>query len=187
MDKEVKIIKTSTPKFAKMVSNKYAYAPAKDVQKDLEENHNRKISRSYISSLSQTVSNLLLKQEENWEYEIAKMDKEVVTISMGLDGTCMPMGEINWREAMCGTFSFYDINGERMQTIYIANAPEYGKQTFKEKFDKEALAIKNKFPKAEVIGVADGASILPQKSRQFKKKSNSSQKLESHALILTDS
>ena len=140
-----------------MVSNKYAYVPAKAVQEDLQENHNRKISRSFIRSTSQLVSNLLLKQEEDWEYEIAKMDKEVVTISMGLDGTCMPMGETNWREAMCGTFSFYDINGERMQTMYIANAPEYGKQTFKEKFDKEALAIKKKFPKAEVIGVADGA------------------------------
>ena len=85
------------------------------------------------------------------------MDKEVATIAMGLDGTCMPMGETNWREAMCGTFSFYDIDGERMQTIYIANAPEYGKQSFKKKFDKEALAIKKNFPKAKIIGVADGA------------------------------
>ncbi|SFV52410.1 hypothetical protein MNB_SV-12-253 [hydrothermal vent metagenome] len=157
VEKKAKIIKTATPKFAKIVSNKYAHAPAKAVQKDLEENHNREISRSFIRSTSQIVSNLLLKQEENWEYEIAEMDKEVATISMGLDGTCMPMGETSWREAMCGTFSFYDINGERMQTIYIANAPEYGKQSFKEKFDKEALAIKKKFPKAKIVGVADGA------------------------------
>ena len=140
-----------------MVSNKYAYAPAKEVQKDLEVNHNRKISHSYISTLSQTVSNLLLKQEEHWEYEIASMEKEVATIAMGLDGTCMPMGETNWREAMCGTFSFYDSNGERMHTIYIANAPEYGKESFKKRFDKEVLAIKKRFPKAKMIGVADGA------------------------------
>jgi len=58
-----------------MVSNKYAYTPAKAVQEDLEENHNRKISCSFIRSTSQIVSNLLLKQEENWEYEIVKMDK----------------------------------------------------------------------------------------------------------------
>ena len=108
-------------------------------------------------NISQIVSNLLLKQEEDWDYEIAEMDKKVATIAIGLDGTCMPMGETNWREAMCGTFSFYDIEGERMQTIYIANAPEYGKETFKNKFDKEVLAIKNKFPEAQIIGVADGA------------------------------
>ncbi|MDQ7047207.1 MAG: hypothetical protein Q9M39_06165 [Sulfurovum sp.] len=89
-----------------MVSNKYNNAPAQAVQKDLEENHNRNISCSFIRSTSQIVSNLLLKQEDNWEYEIVKMDKEVATISLGLDGTCMPMGESNWREAMCGTFSF---------------------------------------------------------------------------------
>ena len=69
----------------------------------------------------------------------------------------MPMGESNWREAMCGTFSLYDKNGDRMQTIYIANAPEYGKKSFKKRFDKEVVAIKKKFPKAKIIGVADGA------------------------------
>lgn len=140
-----------------MVSSKYAHAPAKAVQEDLKENHNRAISRSFIQSISQLVSNILLKQEENWEYEVPQMPKEVKTISMGLDGTCMPMGETNWREAMCGTFSLYDENGVRMHTIYIANAPEYGKGDFKNRFDKEAFAIKKKFPEAEVIGVADGA------------------------------
>lgn len=87
-----------------MLSNKYAHAPAKAVQEDLKENHNRKISCSFIRSTSQIVSNLLLKQEENWEYKIVDMDKKVVTVAMGLDGTCMPMGETSWREAMCGTF-----------------------------------------------------------------------------------
>lgn len=140
-----------------MVSNKYAYIPAEAVKKDLEENHNRKISTSFIINISQMVSNLLLEQEKDWEYEIPNMAREVATISMGLDGTCMPMGETNWREAMCGTFSFYDIYGNRMHTIYIANAPEYGKNSFKERFDKEALSIKNKFPDAKIVGVADGA------------------------------
>ena len=140
-----------------MLSNKYAHAPAKAVQDDLEENHNRKISQSFIQSTSQIVSNMLIKQEEDWEYKIPDMPRVVKTIGMGLDGTCMPMGETNWREAMCGTFSFYDENGERMHTIYIANAPEYGKENFKNKFDKEALAVKKKFPNAKIIGIADGA------------------------------
>ena len=157
VEKEAHIIKTATPKFAKMLSYKYAYVPAKVVQEDLKENHNRKISRSFIQSTTQVVSNILLKQEEDWEYEIPKTPRVAKTISMGLDGTCMPMGETNWREAMCGTFSLFDENGDRMQTIYIANAPEYGKESFKKRFDKEALAIKKKFPKAKIIGVADGA------------------------------
>lgn len=157
VEKRAHIIKTATPKFAKMLSYKYAHAPAKAVQEDLEENHNRKISHSFIQNTSQIVSNMLIKQEEDWEYKIPDMPRVVKTIGMGLDGTCMPMGETNWREAMCGTFSFYDINGVRMHTVYVANAPEYGKNSFKTRMDKEALAIKEKFPKAKIIGVADGA------------------------------
>ena len=140
-----------------MLTYKYNHNPAKIVQEDFQENHNRKISRSYIQKISQIVSNILLKQEEDWEYKIPDMEAEVATISIGIDGTCMPMGESSWREAMCGTFSFFDKNGNRMSTIYIANAPEYGKGNFKERLDKEAINIKKEFPEAQIIGVADGA------------------------------
>jgi hypothetical protein len=58
-----------------MVSNKYAYAPANAVREDLKNNHNREISCSFIQSISQLVSNALLKQEEDWEYEIPQMPK----------------------------------------------------------------------------------------------------------------
>ena len=166
VEKEAKIIKTSTPKFAKMVCNKYCYATAKEVQNDLEENHHRKVSCSFIRTLSQCVSNRLLAQEEEWEYEIAKIDQEITTIVIGIDGTCMPMGESQWREAMCGTFSLYDRQGKRVETIYIANAPEYGKASFKKRLDKEVVALQKQFPKATIIGIADGAkenwSILEQ-------------------------
>ena len=157
LEKNAHIIKTSTPKFAKILSYKYAHMPVKVVQKDLSENHNRAISCSFIQNTSQLIGNILLNQEENWEYEIVKTPKIVKTISIGIDGTCMPMGDIHWREAMCGTISLYDENGERMHTIYIANAPEYGKERFKYRLDKEILAIKKQFPKAKIIGVADGA------------------------------
>jgi hypothetical protein len=157
VEKKAHIINTATPKFAKMLTYKYNHNPAKIVQEDFQENHNRKISRSYIQKISQIVSNILLKQEEDWDYKIPDMEAEVATISIGIDGTCMPMGESSWREAMCGTFSFFDKNGNRMSTIYIANAPEYGKDNFKERLDKEAINIKKEFPEAQIIGVADGA------------------------------
>ncbi len=69
----------------------------------------------------------------------------------------MPMGDIHWREAMCGTISLYNEDAKRMHTIYVANAPEYGKESFKSRMDKEIISIKKQFPKANVIGVADGA------------------------------
>jgi hypothetical protein len=35
-----------------------------------------------------------------------------------------------WREAMTGSLSLYDKHGERLHTIYVGAAPEYGKKTF---------------------------------------------------------
>jgi hypothetical protein len=35
-----------------------------------------------------------------------------------------------WREAMTGSLSLYDKHGERLHTIYVGAAPEYGKETF---------------------------------------------------------
>lgn len=131
--------------------------PVSVVQQDLSENHNRKTSSTFIQTISQITSNLLTSQEENYEYTIPKMEQEVETISIGIDGTCMPMGDVHWREAMCGTISLYDKDTTRMHTIYVANAPEYGKESFKKRMDKEIVAIKKQFPNANIIGVADGA------------------------------
>jgi hypothetical protein len=175
VEKKVHIIKTATPKFAKMISYKYIHTSAKTVEEDLKNNHNRKISKSYIQTLSQIVSNSLLKQEDNWEYEIPKMSqesKDIKTISIGLDGTCMPMGETSWREAMCGTISMYNADGKRVHTLYVANAPEYGKAKFKERMNREILNIEKKFPDAKIIGVADGGIGL---SEELKKQFSSMQ------------
>ena len=90
VEKKAHIINTATPKFAKMLTYKYNHNPAKIVQEDFQENHNRKISSSYIQKISQIVSNILLKQEEDWDYKIPDMEAEVATISIGIDGTCMP-------------------------------------------------------------------------------------------------
>jgi hypothetical protein len=43
----------------------------------------------------------------------------VATVGIGLDGTCMLIGEEGYREAMVGTLSLYDSEGERQQTIYL--------------------------------------------------------------------
>ena len=42
-----------------------------------------------------------------------------------------------WRQAMVGSISLYDKEGERIHTSYIAQAPEYGKEKFYRDFLKE--------------------------------------------------
>ena len=49
----------------------------------------------------------------------------VRTISVGLDGTCLLLVDDGHRQAMVGTVSLYDRDGERLHTIYVAATPEY--------------------------------------------------------------
>ncbi|CAA6820610.1 MAG: Unknown protein [uncultured Sulfurovum sp.] len=60
-------------------------------------------------------------------------------------------------EKQCVELSRYMMIKGKENILYIANAPEYGKKTFKERLDKEILSIKKQFPEAKIIGVADGA------------------------------
>ena len=122
LDSSSRIVGTSTPKFAKMVSSKYACDGAPGVQRDLADNHNRPVALSFIKNVSDTVGTIALAKEEDWSYQIPDLPKAVGSISVGLDGTCLNMIEDGWREAMCGTIAFFNRRGERMHTIYAAAA-----------------------------------------------------------------
>jgi hypothetical protein len=69
----------------------------------------------------------------------------------------MLMCEGGYRQAMVGTIALYDSAGERQHTTYIAAAPEYGKEKFKERLTREIERTKSMYPSALRIGIADGA------------------------------
>lgn len=158
LDIGCRIINTSTPKFAKMISSKYACDAAPGVQRDLADNHNRQIALSFIKNTVDAVGVIAEAKEESWSYQLPDMPKAVKAISIGLDGTCLNMMEEGWREAMCGTIALFDNKGERMHTIYTAASPEYGKETFLNKLSLEVERIVSLYPKAKVLGIADGAT-----------------------------
>lgn len=51
MERNARIVVTSTPKFAKQISSKMSYGAAAEVQRDLSENHGREVALSYIQRL----------------------------------------------------------------------------------------------------------------------------------------
>jgi hypothetical protein len=158
LEREGRIIITSTPLFAKQVSSKLAYGSARDVQRDLGENHHRPVAVSYIQRISEAVASIIEAKEESWNYVPPKMDVEINSVAIGLDGTCMLLCESGWREAMVGTVSLYDAEGERQHTIYIGATPEYGKAQFLERLEREIQRTKARYPQATYVGVADGAA-----------------------------
>ncbi len=157
LDRDARIIVSSTPKFAKMVSHKYAEFGSARVQHDLQENHGRTVSRCLIQDVAEAVAAVAWAKEEDWSYSLPKLDTPPATITVSLDGACTLMCEDGWREAMVGTLGFYERAGERLHTIYLAATPEYGKATFLGRMEREVLSVKEKYPRAPYVGLADGA------------------------------
>ncbi|MCL2722792.1 MAG: ISKra4 family transposase [Treponema sp.] len=155
LDNDARILVYSTPKFSKMVSQKYSQFGSRQVQKDLKENHGRFISHTYIQDISSAVGDVALNNP--WKYSTGVYSSDVSTIGISLDGTCMLLRQDGWRQAMVGSVSLYDKTGERLHTTYIAQAPEYGKETFFDEFTKEIETIKKNYQGKTYIGVADGA------------------------------
>jgi hypothetical protein len=156
LDNDARILVFSTPKFSKMVSQKYSQIGSRQVQRDLQENHGRSISHTYIQNISQAVGKVAL--SKSWKYATGVEPSNVSSIGISLDGTCMLLREDGWRLAMVGSISLYDYKGERLHTTYIAGAPEYGKETFFHDFTKEIETTKKTYHGKLYIGVADGAA-----------------------------
>lgn len=158
LEQDARIFMTSTPRFAKIVSHKFANGSSGDVEKDLFENHGRKVARSFLQNLSDMVGSIAQAKEEDWQYAVPRIDDPVKTISIGMDGTCMLLCKDGYRETMAGTISLYNHKCERQYTIYLGAPPEYGKATFIERMEREIANVKKLYPEATYVGVADGAS-----------------------------
>jgi len=152
-----RIIHGATPKFAKMLSHKYASMSAQEVLEDLSVNHGRKVSKKYLQQVSGWVSDTVENKRETWVYELPTFKSPIEVVNISLDGAMLPTCEEGWRESMVGTVSLYDGKGKRQHTLYIGESPEYGKACFMDRMSKEIERIKKAFPSALYLGIADGA------------------------------
>ena len=157
LEQNARIIRGATPKFAQQIAHKYANMNAPAVCQDLEDNHHRKIAHSYLQDVSDWVGGIAEAKEELWEYGIPSLNEAVTTVVVSLDGAYLLMRDEGYREAMVGNISLYDATGERLHTIYIGEAPEYGKGRFFQRLEHEIAAVKKHYPDALYLGIADGA------------------------------
>jgi len=159
LEHQARIVRGATPRFASQISHKYAQLNVRAVQTDLEQNHGRAVATSYIQNVAEWVANIAMAKEEDWEYEMPMLESAIDTVVVSLDGAMIPMADSpGYREAMVGSLSFYDPEGERQHSIYLAAAPEYGKHTFSQRLEREITRAKQHFPEARYLGIADGAS-----------------------------
>lgn len=157
LERDARIVITSTPRFAKQVSSKLAQGVAREVQRDLAENHARPVAVSYLQRLGEAIGTVVQVKEAEWEYALPALDATVASVAVGLDGTCLLLGEDGWRQAMVGTLALFDAAGERLHTLYVAATPEYGKATFLGRLERELARVKAAYPEVTYLGLADGA------------------------------
>jgi hypothetical protein len=158
LERDARIVLTSTPRFAQQVSHKYAEMAGGRVVRDLAGNHGRSVSLSFVQDLAGVVAGAVQAKEESWHYTTPSLDAPVRTVGRGVDGTCLLQVDEGGRPVMVGTVSLYDRHGERLHTIYVAAPPEYGKEQFLARLDREIDHVKTRYPRAQYTGVADGTA-----------------------------
>src|SRR5262249_17438401 len=157
LERDARIIVTSTPRFAKIVSSKSAEFGAARVRRDLQDNQGRGVSQCLVQDLADAVAAVALAKEESWSSALPPWEVPPAAGSLGLDGSCMQLGADGWRETLVGTLGFYDADGQRLHTIYLAATPESGKATVLERMTREAERARAELPGARFIGIAEGA------------------------------
>lgn len=95
--------------------------------------------------------------------------KNAVSFAVSLDGVMIGMKpdrslaegtspmKTEWREASCGTISFFDVEGERISTVQYGRMPEHKKLTLKALLTKNTEAILQVKPLLQLVHLADGA------------------------------
>jgi len=116
LEHKARIIRSATPKFAQQISHKYSNMNAPSVCRDLEENHHRTITHSYLQDVSEWIGSIAQAKEELWEYTTPELNEAIASIVLSLDGAYILMREEGYREAMVGNISLYNIKGERVHT-----------------------------------------------------------------------
>lgn len=157
LETSARIIERATPRMAKLLSSKYARLNANETRSDLEDNHGCRVSVCYLQKVADAVGTIAQAKEEDWDYRTPHVEDAVGTVSLSLDGAMVPMRDGGWRESMVGSISLYDLEGERLHSIYLGASPEYGKASFKKRFIAEAERVAHLYPKARRVGIADGA------------------------------
>ena len=94
-----------------------------------------------------------------------QIPKNAVSMAASLDGVMVCLKSIldgktkgtEWREASCGSISFFDKDGERISTIQYGRMPEHKKQTLKTLLKNHVETALKERPDLKLIHIADGA------------------------------
>jgi hypothetical protein len=149
---------TATPHLARTLGHKYANSNARAVVRDLEENHGRKLAPSYVADMAAAIAAAAGQPiVEQTAHAPQSLPAAVASAALSLDGTCALFCDEGFKQCMVGTIALYDSAGQRLETIYLGQAPQMGKAEFLERLDAEWRRVCQCYPQVKRLGLSDGA------------------------------
>jgi len=174
-----------TPLLARVMTRTVASTTPKEAAELFEEFGGATPSASSLGRLPTVLSELWENMREGIEKELRQQETvpaNAVAVGASLDGVLIPMktekaaddeedsvvqeatekkrkrGPTDYQEASCGTVSFYDADGERIETVRYARGSEYKKATLKSQLESELESIWALRPDLTLVMLSDGAA-----------------------------
>lgn len=159
-----------TPMAAKHAMWGLAHLTAQEVEDMLLQFGKMNPSRSSLDRLPKALHQQWDAQTITYHEELMASERipsNAVSFATSLDGVMIGMKpkktddnqsmKTEWREASCGTISFFDAEGERLSTLQYGRMPEYKKVTLKTLLRMNTESILKDRPELKLVHVADGA------------------------------
>jgi len=169
-----------TPRAARQASYLVSQLTPQECEATLRELGNMAPSKSSLDRLPKGLSARWEERRERYEGALREgyeVPEEAATMAVSLDGVMVAMkdgvraakraearalgkqtkGPAGYQEVGCASVSFYDAEGERLETLRFARMPEAKKETLKSILSAEVRALLAQRPALTVVKLADGA------------------------------
>jgi hypothetical protein len=166
-----------TPRAVRLMLRGVAATTPREAAALFEELGGMQPSSSSLTRLPKDVTAIWESKREEFERELRVVEPVpdlAVAVAVSLDGVLIPMkgtdrvekrsqdekrpqGPAGYKEASCGTVSFYDDEGRRLRTIRYGRMPEERKETLKAELEAELQGILEAEPGLELEFLSDGA------------------------------
>ena len=152
---------------ARQASVVVAHVTAQEGERVFRELGRMTPSKSSLDRLPKALGRQWEGQREAFEAALregGEVPDEAMTVAVSLDGVMVAMkdakradGSAGYQEAGCGTLTYYDAEGERLDTVYWGRMPQPHKEVLKTTLRAELEAVLGKRPALHVVTIADGA------------------------------
>ena len=161
LDHRAGIILSATPKFARMISAKYAEFGSSRVQEDMEVNHGRRFSRGYVANLAEAVAAIAESLKYQSIYRMPMLPSPTNMLVIAVDAIEIMAFRPKPAKVAIGSIGFCDERGRRQYTVYLADIlePENHTDAFNRDLGRFLTRLERELLRARKI-LVDGGPIV---------------------------